>query len=218
MAAGVIFDCDGTLLDTIDAWHEVEDRLLSDAGITLSKAERDELSSLTLDEAGEFFFVRFDGVDSPQQVRDLIVEHLLEFYRTRSTAVAGAEGFVEALGRRGVPMAVLSSSPQSFLQAGLGRTAMAAHFRAVVSVDDVEGSKRDRETYHHVCGLLGTDPAETWFFDDSWYALKAAREAGLRTVGVFSSDNCGTHEELARYSECVIEDFTGLPDSAADRP
>lgn len=210
MAAGVIFDCDGTLLDTIDAWHEVEDRLLSDAGITLSKAERDELSSLTLDEAGVFFFERFDGVDSPQQVRDLIVEHLLEYYRTRSMPVAGAERFVAQLDARGIPLAVLSSSPQSFLQAGLGRTELPSHFRAVVSVDDVEGSKRDRETYHHVCGILGTDPGDTWFFDDSWYALKAAREAGLRTVGIFSSDNCGTHEELARYSEHVIEDFTEL--------
>lgn len=212
MAAGVIFDCDGTLLDTIDAWHEVEDRLLADAGITLSKAERDELSSLTLDEAGVFFCERFDGVDTPEQVRELIVEHLLDYYRTRSAPVPGAEAFAARLHRRGVPMAVLSSSPQSFLQAGLGRTGLPDVLRAIVSVDDVEGSKRDRATYHHVCGLLGTAPGDTWFFDDSWYALKAAREAGLRTVGVFSSDNCGTHEELARYSERVIEDFTELLD------
>ena len=212
MAAGVIFDIDGTLLDTIDAWHEVEDRLLADAGITLSKAERDELSSLTLDEAGVFFCERFDGVDTPEQVRDLIVEHLLDYYRTRSVPVAGAEEFVAQLHRRDVPMAVLSSSPQSFLQAGLGRTGLPERLRAIVSVDDVEGSKRDRATYHHVCSLLGTAPGDTWFFDDSWYALKAARAAGLRTVGVFSSDNCGTHEELARYSERVIEDFTELLD------
>ncbi len=210
MAAGVIFDCDGTLLDTIDAWHEVEDQLLCEQGITLTKAERDELSTLTLDEAGVFFYERFTGIESPDQVRQLIVDHLLDYYRTRSVPVPGAEEFVALLAKRDVPTSVLSSSPQSFLQAGLGRTSMPSYLKAIVSVDDVPGSKRDVETYHYVCELMGVTPDQTWFFDDSWYALKAAQEAGLHTVGVFSSDKCGTREELSRYSEQVIDDFTDL--------
>jgi hypothetical protein len=47
-------------------------------------------------------------------------------------------------------------------------------------------------------------------FDDSWYALATAQECGLRTVGVYSNDNCGTHEELSRYCEKVVDDFTEL--------
>lgn len=210
MGAGVIFDCDGTLLNTIGAWHEVQERLLDEQGITLNKDERDELSTLTLDEAGTFFFERFTGVESPTQVRDLIVEHLLDHYRTKAEAVPGAREFVEALAARGIPLAVLSSSPQVFLQAGLGRCGLLEPFAAIVSVDDVAGSKRDSETYHHVCDLLGTAPQETWFFDDSWYALKAAGASGLHPVGVYSADECGTREELASYSERVIDDFTEL--------
>ena len=65
-------------------------------------------------------------------------------------------------------------------------------------------------TFEHMCGLLGTEPADTWLFDDSWYALATAHECGLKTVGTFSSDGCGTHEELARYCDVVVDDFTEL--------
>ena len=59
---------------------------------------------------------------------------------------------------------------------------------------------------------MGCDPQDTCLYDDSWYALASARKAGLKTVGVFSDDNCGTHEELATYADIVVDDFTELLD------
>ena len=64
--------------------------------------------------------------------------------------------------------------------------------------------------FHRICEILGTDPACTWLFDDSWYALQTAHDAGLHTVGVFSADQCGTHEQLAAYGELVVDNFLGL--------
>lgn len=207
---GFIFDCDGTLMDTIEAWHEVEDALLTENGIALTKAQRDHLSTLTLEEAGEFFYEEFDVLDSPQQVSDMIHQRLLGFYQDQALAKAGALAFLQALRQAGAPLAVLSSSPQEFLQAGLGRAAMLPLMDAVLSVDDLGLPKRDPEAYRVVCARLGTEPAATWFFDDSWYALEAARKAGLRTFGIHSSDKCGTHQELGRFAERVEDDFSGL--------
>ena len=73
-----------------------------------------------------------------------------------------------------------------------------------------EFKKRDPAMYPHVCGLLGVSLEDTWFFDDSWYALQTAHDAGLHTVGVFSADQCGTHEQLAAYGELVVDNFLGL--------
>ena len=207
--SGFIFDMDGCLVDSIGAWHVAENNILAMAGVTLAKEERDELNALTLDEAAVWFHERFGILGSGDEVAREIVAHLLAFYRTESKATPGALEIVSALHDAGAPMCVLSSSPRAFMQAGLGHTGMLEFFAddLVISAEDRGLAKRNPSTFEFVCGQLGTPPSETWLFDDSWYALATARECGLHTVGVYSADGCGTHEELARYSEKVIDSF-----------
>lgn len=213
---GFIFDMDGCLLDSIWLWHDAEQHVLDVAGITLSKQERDELNTLTLEEAGTWFHERFGVMGSGEEVVHAIVDHMLEVYRTRIEANPGVLDFVSELHAVGAPLCVLSSSPQAFLQAGLGHAGLLSYFPAelVISAEDKGWAKRNPATFTQVCDLMGCAPHETWLFDDSWYAIKTAHDVGLHTVGTYSAEGCGTHEELARYADKVVDDFTGL--NAAD--
>ena len=210
--SGFIFDMDGCLLDSIRAWHTVDSRLCASAGITLSKEERDELSALTLGEAAEWLHDRFGILGSGSEVVQVMIGYLLDFYHTEAAANSGVEAFLQAVHDSGAPMCVLSSSPQSFLQAGLSHAGLKRFFEddLVISAEDRGWAKRKSDTFQKVCAVLGTAPEDTWLFDDSWYAVATAHEAGLRTVGVFSANECGTHEELARYADVVVDDFTEL--------
>lgn len=209
---GFIFDMDGCLLDTIWLWHAAEQRILDTAGVTLTKEQRDELNAFTLEEAGAWFHEKFGIMGDGDEVAHAIVDYMLDYYRTKAEPNPGAVAFVEAVRESGAPMCVLSSSPQAFLQAGLGHAGIKDLFDPglVISAEDQGLTKRSVSTFERVCAKLGTDPADTLLFDDSWYALATARECGLRTVGVYSSDNCGTHEELLRYCEKVVDDFTEI--------
>ena len=211
---GLIFDCDGVLLDSIHAWHAVDARLAREAGIEFSKADRDALNASTLGEAAAYFHEHLGIGASVKDVLDRINEYLLDFYRNDAEANPGALAFVRAASDVGVPMCVLSSSPQSFLQAGLGRAGFLDLIDTVLSAEELPVNKRDPELYLQVCEKLGVAPDQAWLFDDSWYALAAAREAGVRCVGVFSADECGTHERLAAYSDKVIDSFETMPFAA----
>ena len=209
---GFIFDMDGVLLDSIHIWHEAEQAILDDEGITLTKEQRDELNALTLEEAGSWFHDTFGIMEDGAQVAHAITDHMLAFYSTAVEPKPGAVEFVRRVYDAEAPMCVLSSSPQSFIRAGLGHTGLLSFFAddLIISAEDGNFKKRDPKTFELICKKLGTTPDKTWLFDDSWYALATACEVGLRCVGIFSTDGCGTHEELARYCDFVADDFSGF--------
>ena len=205
-----IFDCDGVLLDSIGAWHNLDAQLAAEAGITLTDADRAALNASTLDEAAEYFHVHYaigrDAADVAKRFTDI----LFDYYLNHAEEVPGALAFVRAANQAGIVMCVLSSSPQAFLQAGLGRAGFLDEISIVLSAEQLPFKKREVAMYPYICDQLGVEPENTWFFDDSWYALQTAHDAGLHTVGVFSADQCGTHEQLAAYGELVVDDFLGL--------
>ncbi len=207
---GVIFDCDGTLLDSSGVWHEMEDEFSRRAGVRLTKADADELNTLTVPESGAFFHERFGLGASAADVVGMIDEFVLGYYRERACERPGALAFVRALAERGVAMSVASSSPQAYLQAGLETAGFLPYLDAVVSVDDVGKPKREPAVYDRARELMGTPLCSTWGFEDSSYAVRTLRAAGYRTMGVYDSDLAGTYEDLAALCDHVVRGFGEL--------
>lgn len=207
---GVVFDCDGTLIDSMDVWRAAEDDLAQRAGVVLSKADTDRTTTLTLPECGAFFHERFGLGASAEEVVAMIDNFLLKFYRERAEARPGALAFIQELAARGVHVSVASSTPQLFLQAGLTRCGFAPYIEAIVSVDDVGKSKREPAVFNRARELMGTPLATTWGVEDSVYAVRTLKGAGFHALGIYDCDLSGTYEDLADTADHVIRSFEEL--------
>lgn len=211
---GAIFDCDGTLLDSMGAWLAAQNELAHRAGVDLTEEEVDIICTLTIPETGDFMHEKFGLGASSQEVVEMIDELMLKYYRTNTQARPGALGFVKGLSKKGIVCSVASSTPPSLLKIGLDEAGFTSYLQAIVSVDDVGASKRDPMVYDRSRELMGTEKQSTWVFEDSLYALRTLVEAGYHTVGVYDNDIAGTFEELAiadirmrSFLEYSIEEF-----------
>lgn len=207
---GAVFDCDGTLMDTMGLWAAMEDELAARAGHVLTGAEVEALRSYTLDESAAFFHDRLGLGASRREVADIIVERLAHHYATKARLRPGALAFVRRLAEAGVACAVASSSPHAMLDPGLACTGLAPYIAAVVSTDDVGVSKREPAAYDRACALVGTPREETWVFEDAVYALRTAAGAGYRTVGVWDRDDSGTFAELRSVADVAVRGWEEL--------
>lgn len=207
---GVIFDCDGTLIDSMGVWHDLEAELARRAGVTLTTEDSQTLTTLNIPESAQFFHDRFGLGKSGEEVVGMMDEIMLAYYRTRAEARPGALAFLDALAQRGVVMSVASSSPQPFLQAGLACAGITPYLSAIVSVEDVHSNKRHPKVYDHTRQLMGTPLATTWGFEDAIYAVRTLVGAGYGTVGVYDHDNSGTWEELSAEADLAIRNFEEL--------
>lgn len=201
---GVIFDCDGTLLDSMGAWHSLEANLARRAGINLSSDEKDLLNGNTIQQTAEYFYQQYGLGDSPQEVASFMYDDLTKFYRESVEPRIGAVELVHELQRRGVRMTIVSSSTERFLRLGLARAGILECFDAIISTDDLGTSKRNPEAICEAQRIMGTSADATWGFEDSLYALKVLTSQGFSSVGIYDTDLAGTFEELEREADVAV--------------
>ncbi len=207
---GVIFDCDGTLVDSMGAWHDVDRTLAAEAGIEITEADADAITTMSLPEASAYLHEQCGLGNSSEEVLDMIFERMRAFYANEVEARPGALEFVQALAERGVPMAVASSTPADMLAICVERCGFAPYMKAVVSVDDLQTSKREPAIYDHARSFLGTDRAHTWGFEDAAYALDTLRGAGYRAGAIYDNDISGTREELIERADFLLSSWEDL--------
>lgn len=207
---GIIFDCDGTLLDSMGVWRELEADLARRVGADLSKEDRDALTTMTIPECGAFLHGKFGLGASGTEVMGMIDEFMMDFYEHRALPKPGVMAFVRGLAEHDIPMAVASSTPSSLLRAGIRSAGLEPYIRAVVSVDDVGRSKREPAVYDRARESLDTTCAETWGFEDALYAIRTLRGAGYHTMGVYDCDMSATWAELQAEAEYAVRSFEDI--------
>ena len=99
-AFGVIFDCDGTLIDSMGAWRELEADLARRVGAELDKEDTDALTTMSIPECGAYLHGKFGLGESFEEVVGMIDDFMMDYYANRSVARPGALRFVRVHARR----------------------------------------------------------------------------------------------------------------------
>lgn len=194
---GIIFDCDGTLLSTMNMWHEIENDLARRAGLEPSSELAAHIAPLTLPEVAEYFHFEHGLGSSAATVLNELTEAAIDGYGRYAHPRPGIPALLESLAQVGIHMAVASSSSPAMLRAGLTHANLWDYFDAVYSVDDVGESKRNPKIYHAARDAMGLSVAETWGAEDAIYAIRTLNAAGYRSIGIYECDSSGTWDEIS---------------------
>lgn len=207
---GVIFDCDGTLLDSMERWHDVDYRLAERAGVEVTQADRDYMTKATLEECAEYIHEHFGIGEDGDDVMRIIMEDMLSYYQNEAELKPGVLQFVQGLYDLGIPMGVASSTPSRLLKAGLEHVGVAKYLKIILSVDDLNTSKREPLIFDTIRDTLGTEKSSTWGVDDALYAIETLSKSGYPSIAIYDSDIAGTPEELEENATIFLPTFEGF--------
>ncbi len=207
---GAIFDCDGTLIDSLGAWQGLEDYLAHEAQVTVTNAERERFATFTIPEVATYFHNQYGLYGSQREVIKCMDDYMLSYYRTQATLLAGAAELLEACARNNVRMSIASSSPVSYLEAGLACAGIRDYFVSVVSVDDVGASKRQPAAFDKAWHDMKTEKLTTWGVEDSLYAMDTLRKAGYGVVGIYDQGQEAPFDEVQQRADIAISALTEL--------
>lgn len=206
----ILFDFDGTLVDSNGVWEVVDNTFLARRGLTPTWEYSETVGHSIFPLAAQFTIDYYHLDMSPQAIMDEWTEMGREAYLSQVPAKPGALAFLEQCARKGEDMALLTACVPEFCKAALKRLDMERYFSQLIFVQELGMLKKDPATFAYVLKELGASPEESTLYEDSPGACAAAKEAGLTVVGVYDPFYARYETELKALCHRYIHSFTEL--------
>lgn len=199
----VIFDMDGTLLDTEAAFKTIVYETCTELGFEMSDAIHGQIVGSSHETTAKILAGAF-GAHFPYELFEDRCRAGMRLRLAESVPVkAGAVELIVALKELDVPLAVATSSRSPHALAHLGKAGVIDYFDTIVTREDVVYPKPHPEPYLTAARRLGVEPVRCVAFEDSHSGVRAAHAAGMRTVMV--PDMVAPSEEVAALCVAVLE-------------
>jgi beta-phosphoglucomutase len=182
--AGIIWDVDGTLVDTAELHFGAWERLAAEIDKPFTRAD----------------FAATFGRRNPEIIRSLFGEHHTDtdvadlgerkelYYRAEAgkgvSLLPGVLLLLEAFAAAELPQAIGSSAPRANLEMILDLTGSRRYFRAVVAMEDTTRGKPDPQVFLTAAAKLGASPSRCVVFEDAVAGVAAAKAGGMKCVAV----------------------------------
>ncbi|MBR4592659.1 MAG: HAD family phosphatase [Elusimicrobiaceae bacterium] len=191
----VIFDMDGTLLDSLPAWDHACAKYLRTRGIEMPEEMDAHIKKLSLLEGARYIIDNLGLPDSPEELLAATLDSVRMHYLTDILPKPGAVQLLKELKAQGIKISVATSSDKELAQAAFTRLGMMEYIDFIITCDDVGTGKREPAIYEAALYLLGTQKSRTLVVEDALYALKTAKKAGFLTAGVWDASYETFHEQ-----------------------
>ncbi|WP_246142551.1 HAD family hydrolase [Nocardioides rubriscoriae] len=179
----VLWDMDGTLVDTEPYWIATEHALAAEYGGTWSHELALQLVGNDLLESGRFIREHMPLPLSPEEIVERLLDGVVALVEQEVPWRPGARELLADLGRAGVPCALVTMSYERFV-APILQALPAGSFQVVVTGDQVERGKPHPEPYLHAARLLGVDATDCLAIEDSDTGCRSAEAAGCTVLAV----------------------------------
>ena len=189
MLRAAIFDLDGLLIDSEPLWRRAEMEVFAGVGLSLTDEMCATTTGLRIDAVVEHWFERAPWTGrSRADVTEAIAARVAALIAAEAPIMPGVEQALSVCERRGLPLALCSSSPPAVIEAGITRLGIATRLRAVCSAAGEPYGKPHPGVYLRTAERLGVPPERCLAFEDSMNGAIAARAARMRVVAVPAGD------------------------------
>ncbi len=205
-----IFDLDGTLVDSMWVWEQIDIDFLKSKGYTPPKDLKDDITHLTFNQTAEYFKNRFNLSDSIDEITDTWHNMAYSFYSSKVKLKPGVISFLNKLKSLDIKIGLATSNSIPLLEATLKNNGIYHLFDAITVTEEVKKSKENPDVYLLCANKLNVAPENCIVFEDIIAAVKGAKLAGMRVIGVYDKASEDQEELLSKACDKYIYDYNEL--------
>lgn len=210
MIKGVIFDVDGTLFDSMGAWHDSGYNVLKSLGIDADKRIGDIFFSMTMDEVIDYIKENFSVNESRDFLKNGIHNQVEYAYRNEIELKPGVMRILDWVKDSKIPATIATSTDRFLIEIGLARLGIEDYFDEIYTATEVGKGKNYPDIFQLAMDKMGTKPEETWLFEDGLYSMITAKAYGMPVVGVYDKVSHDDQDAIKQVADIYLEDLRDL--------
>lgn len=204
-----IFDLDGTLLDSMGMWVDIDFEILARHSKSAKPGLADDLAPMSFIESAEYFIKEYGVEASVEEIVDELGMLAFGHYANDLPLKRGAAEFLDLLDAKGVKYALATATDREPVMAALKRLKLDRRFAAILTCGEVGKSKTEPEIYFQALREIDSRAAveDVWIFEDSYHAILTAKRANFYVVGVNEPTNGEADKKIRRLVDKYIMDY-----------
>ena len=203
----VLFDMDGTLIDSMGIWGEIDIEFLAQRNIPMPEDLQKNIEGMSFSETATYFKTTFDLTETEEELKNIWNQMARDAYETRVPFKPGAVEFLQWLKEHGYATAVCTSNSRELIDHIVTCKGIAPWIDYVVTACEVNAGKPAPDIYLRAAKELQVDPVHCIVFEDIPAGLLAGKRAGMTTCAVEDTYSEYCMEEKRALADFVIHDY-----------
>lgn len=206
----VIFDMDGSLVDSMWMWRAIDIEYLGRYGIPLPENLQSEIEGMSFGETALYFKEHFPIPDSLEEIKQTWNRMAWDKYIYEVPLKKGIPEFLNGCRTHGIRLGIATSNSRELVENVAATHQLREYFTSIVTGSDVERGKPSPDIYLEAAGQLGILPSECLVFEDIVAGIQAGKNAGMRVCAVEDAYSAHDRERKKELADYYIEDYMDL--------
>ena len=203
----VIFDLDGSLVDSMWIWKEIDIEYLGKYGISIPQDLQSDIEGMSFKETAEYFKKRFNIPDSIEEMQVEWNQMAWDKYANEVFLKPGVREFLDHCRKCDIKLGIASSNSRELIEVCLKLNQVESFFECIMSGTDGFKGKPAPDIYLAAAKQLGVDPTRCLVFEDIIPGILAGKSAGMRVCAVDDVYSAYQESEKRKLADYYIKDY-----------
>ncbi len=205
-----LFDMDGTLINSMGIWHEIDIEFLAGFGFALPDDLQKKLEGKCFHDTAIYIKDRFNLPVSTEEMEKTWNDMAYQKYAHEVVFKPGVKELLDYAQSHNIKMGIGTSNSRYLYDAVGNSLGFNQYFGEVITGDETHKSKPDPEIYSMLSKLLGVKPEECLVFEDTVAGIKSGKNAGMETCAVYDYYSEYCLDEKIAVADYYIDDYRNI--------